>query len=90
MTPTSLLSSGDFHPFSKFRRRVHTTLYPLFPLLLLTGCATTPQQVAWATICSRAPHRPGQAIGQDEQRAMDVVDGWALSVEELDARCQTK
>lgn len=58
--------------------------------LLLIGCATAQQRreaAAWAIICERAPHAAGHSYDGLEQRAMNVVHGWSLSVEAVDARC---
>lgn len=69
----------------------------LTPLLAfsLVGCARlkvpnrqdAAEARAWQTICAHAPHQAGQPIEWDEQRAMDRVGAWQMSVSELDAYC---
>lgn len=59
-------------------------------LPLLAACESAhdkAQRLAWDAICAHAPHVGGQEIGMLEQRAMDTVNGWELSVEEVDAVC---
>lgn len=61
------------------------------PLLLLLPACASPQQrretAAWKLICANAPHRLGQSIDQQEQRAMTEAEAWPLSVAEVDAVC---
>ena len=48
------------------------------------------QRLAWDTICQYAPHVGGQEIGILEQRAMDTVKAWDMSVEAVDAYCEKR
>ena len=62
-------------------------------LLAVVGCASPEerrQTMAWQEICRHAPHHAGQSIEADEQRAMDIVNGWKSSVEAIDKRCLTR
>lgn len=63
------------------------SLLSLLSLGLLSGCATTPDGRAWATICAATPVTIGHTYSQAEVRAMNQVGGWALTVEEVNARC---
>lgn len=61
--------------------------------LLGSGCASPEQrQLArdWALICEQAPLGPGASISAQEQRAMSRVGAWALSVEQVNARCASR
>jgi hypothetical protein len=72
------------------RNESPTLMKLLIALLLMAGgCATTkhPAEIAWDEICRNAPHVAGQEIEQPEQRAMNVVGGWDMSVEQVDAIC---
>ena len=65
----------------------------LFFALSVGGCASAQkrkEKLAWAEICSNAPHVAGQSIEQREQRAMTLVGAWAMSVEELDRACEKR
>jgi hypothetical protein len=68
------------------------TLAPLlFASLALSGCATLAiSQSArdWRVLCSHAPIGAGYQYSQEEKLAMNRVGGWALSVEEVNLRCQ--
>mgnify|MGYP001613740260 CR=1 FL=1 len=62
-------------------------------LLTLLGCESTSakqQRLAWELICQYAPHVGGQEIGILEQRAMDTVKAWDMSVEAVDAYCEKR
>ena len=61
--------------------------------LPLSGCATPLQRQAkadWSLICADAPYLGGSSIDAPQQRAMTRQGAWALTVEEINARCQSQ
>lgn len=62
-------------------------------LMSVTGCApavASEESRAWSTLCANAPFTAGMEISYAEQRAMTTLEVWKLSVEELNAQCQTR
>lgn len=43
---------------------------------------------AWSAICRHAPVTEGHVYSKVEKHAMRIVDGWHLSVEEINQRCR--